>query len=125
MLMPAVTAALAGLVVLGAALGTAPLCVAIVAVTGIFLGSWHGYVGAPGARGGAAVAAVVAAASLALLLATPALADPPRPLTPVAPVLGVGLALAFVHQLMRPHPRERVVASLTATVAAMVVACLG
>ena len=125
MLLPAASASLGALVLLGAALGTALLCVALVGLTGIFLGSWHRCVGAPGARGGAAVAAAAATASLLLLLGTPVLADPPRPLTPVAPVLGIALALAFVHQLMREPPRDRVVASMTATTAATVLACLG
>ena len=119
------TAALAGLVVAGATLGTGPLCIALVVVTGLFLNSWSDFVGVPGARGGAVVAALAASASLALLVAVPTMADPPPPLTPVAPVLGVSLALAFIHQLMRDHPRDRVVASLTATTAATVVAALG
>ncbi len=125
MLVPAVTAALAGLLAAGAVWGTAPLCVALVVVTGAFLGYWRDCVGVPGARGGAVVAALAASASLALLVASPAMAAPPRPLTPVAPVLGVALAVAFIHQLMREHPRDHVVASLTATTAATVLAVLG
>ena len=125
MVLSAVTAALAGLVALGAFWGTAPLSVALVAVTGVFLASWHGALGVPGARGGAAVASAAAAASLALLIGVPALAQPPRPLTAVAPVIGVALVLAFVNQLMREHPRHRVVASVTATTAATVLACFG
>ena len=125
MLLPAITTALAGLLVGGAVWGTAPLCIALVLVTGTFLGSWHDCLGVPGARGGAAVAALAASVSLALLLVVPTMADPPLPLTPVAPVLGVSLALAFIHQLMRDHPRDQVVASLTATTAATVLAALG
>ena len=119
------TAALSGLVVAGAVWGTAPLCIALVVVTGSFLRTWPDLVGIPGARGGTVLAALAASASLALLIAVPTMADPPRPLTPVAPVLGVALALAFIHQLVRDHPRDRVVASLTATTAAMVLAVLG
>lgn len=113
------TAALCGLVVLAAYAGPLPLAAATLVAQGLFLGSWHRYVGAPGAAGGVAVGAATALGALA------AGAAQPRGLTPVAAILGVALGAALLHQLCRRPPRERVVASLTATATGAVLVGLG
>lgn len=73
------------------------------------------------ARGGAIVGAAAAiGADLAV-----ALRDDRRPLTPVASVLGLAMVAALIHQLVRRDGRDRLTASLSATVALAAVGALG
>jgi hypothetical protein len=65
------------------------------------------------------VAAAAAGADIAVLAA-----DETRPLEHVAPVLGLALLAALVHQLVRRDGRVELTSSLTATVAAAVLAGL-
>jgi hypothetical protein len=121
MIVPVVTAALAGLLALAAYAGPIPLAAAVLAVQGAFLGSWHRYVGAPGAAGGVAVGGLTALGCLAVV----GVRSGDLPLVPLAPVVGLAVVLALLHQLCRRHPRDRVVASLSATVSGATVAGLG
>ena len=76
---------------------------------------------AAAARGGAFVGAAAAiGADLAV-----ALRDDRRPLAPVTAVLGLAMLAALLHQLIRRDGRDRLTASLTATVALAVVGALG
>jgi hypothetical protein len=119
----ALTLALGGALALGAYAGDVPLLLAILLLQAILLSGWHGTFDAPGALGGVALAAASSLAADLLLLVR----DDPRPLTPVAGVLGLTMLGAFVHQLVRRPPREGLTASLTTTTMLVVVstiACL-
>jgi hypothetical protein len=65
-----------------------------------------------------------AGAALAADLAV-ALRDDRRPLTPVTAVLGIAMLVAIFGQLIRRDGRERLTASLTATVSLVVAAVMG
>jgi hypothetical protein len=76
---------------------------------------------APAARSGALVGAAAAiGADLAV-----ALRDDRHPLAPVTAVLGLAMLVSVLHQLVRRDGRDRLTASLTATVSLAVVGALG
>ena len=111
-------------VVLGlAAAGPVAVMVAAIALVQLLLVvRWFGVLDvSAAARGGALVGAAAAiGADLAV-----ALRDERRPLTPVTAVLGLAVLAALLHQLLRRDGRDRLTASLTATVALAAVTGLG
>jgi len=113
--------ALGAALVLGAATGLAVLAAAVLLAQGLVIVDWHRTLGAPGARGGIVVGAVAAVGSDALVLADVG----ERPLAAVPGVLAAAVVGALVHQLARRDGRDRLTASLTATVSLVALAALG
>ena len=97
------------------------LFAALVVTQAVVVATWHRCLGVPGAAGGAAVAG--AAAIAADILALDGARD--RPLPGVPAVLALAVLAALVHQLARRDGRDRLTASLTATVSLAALAALG
>ncbi|MDQ1625643.1 MAG: hypothetical protein QOJ49_1141 [Actinomycetota bacterium] len=112
----AVTAALAGALALGAYAGSVALLLAVLITQATIIARWHKSLDVPGALGGAVLAGTAGLAADLLV----ALRDDPRPLTGLTGVLGLAVLGAFLHQLSRRGDRDGVTASLTATVALVV-----
>jgi hypothetical protein len=117
----AVTAAMAAALALGAYAGSLVLLLAVVLTQAAVISGWHRSVDVPGLLGGAMLAGAAALTADILLVAR----DDSRPLDPVAGVLGCAVLGGFVHQLARRDSRVRLTASLTATLALVVLAVLG
>lgn len=120
-LVAAVALALGAAIVLGAVTGQAVLLVAVVLAQGLVVAGWHRCLGVPGVRGGVAVGAVAALSSDGLVLAEAG----DRPLSAVPAVLALAVAAGLVHQLARRDGRDRLNASLSATVSLAALATLG
>ncbi|WP_165865554.1 hypothetical protein [Vallicoccus soli] len=118
---------LALVALLAAAAGDLLLAFALAAVQGVLLTGWHRVCGAGGAAGGAlvALAAALGADGLVAAVADGRLAPRATPAEPVLWVLGPAVLVAFLAQLARRDGRPDVVRSVTATLAAAVVAVLG
>ena len=113
--------ALGAALVLGAAAGPAVLAAAVLLAQGLVIVDWHRTLGVAGARGGIVVGAVAAVGSDALVLADVG----ERPLAAVPGVLAAAVVGALVHQLARRDGRDRLTASLTATVSLAALVALG
>lgn len=116
-----VALALGAALVLGAVTEPAVLLAAVVLAQGLVVAGWHRSLAVPGARGGLVVAAVAALASDGLVLADAG----DRPLSAVPGVLALAVLAGLVHQLARRDGRDRLNASLTATVSLAALATLG
>jgi hypothetical protein len=112
----AVTAALAGALALGAYASSVALLLAVLITQGTIIFRWHQSLEVPGALGGAVLAGIAGLGADLLVV----LRDDPRPLTGLTGVLGLAVLGAFLHQLARRGDRDRVTASVTATVALVV-----
>jgi hypothetical protein len=117
-----VAVALAVLLGLGAAGPVAVLVAAVALVQLLVAVRWFDVLDvSAAARGGAVVGAAAAiGADLAV-----AVRDDRRPLAPVTAVLGLAMLAALFHQLARRDGRDRLTASLAATVALAAVGALG
>jgi len=104
--------ALALLVVLAASAGEGVLILAVALVQGCVIAGWHRSLDVPGAIEGAVVAASAAAAADMLVLTAPT----DRPLARLPAVLALAVVASLLAQLARRDGRERLVASLTASV---------
>jgi len=99
-----------------------PLLLAALVVTqAVVVATWHRCLGVPGAAGGAAVAGATAVAADVLVLD----GSSDQPLSSVPAVLALAVLAALVHQLARRDGRDRLTASLTATVSLAALAALG
>jgi len=99
-----------------------PLLLAALVVTqAVVVATWHRCLGVPGGVGGAAVAGAAAVAADVLVL--DGAGD--QPLSSVPAVLALAVLAALVHQLARRDGRDRLTASLTATVSLAALAALG
>jgi hypothetical protein len=105
-----VAAALAGL----ALIGTAPLAAGVFCVQVVVALAWLAAIGARGAVGGFAIA-IAAAAAVDVVIGV---ADQPD-IGRAAPVAGIALVVALLHQLAR-KPRREVTVSLAGTLSSVV-----
>lgn len=112
---------LAAALALGVAAAPVALLGAVLLAQGLVVAGWHRSLAVPGARGGRVVGALAAVASDALVLT----GTGQRPLSAVPAVLACAVLAALVHQLARRDGRERLTASLTATVSLAVLVVLG
>lgn len=117
----AVALALGAALVLGAASTAAVLAVAVGLVQALVAARWFPAVTVPGGRTGPVIA-LAAAATADVLVAR---ADGVHPMGPAASVAGVAFLAALVQQLARRDGRPALTASLSATVALVVLAVLG
>jgi hypothetical protein len=108
----ALTAALGGAVALSAYAGIPVLVLAVALVQAFVAYGWNRTLVVPGSTGALVIAAAAALGSDLLLLRH----DESRPLAPLSGVLGLTVVAAFVHQVVRRPHRDRVTASLSATV---------
>ena len=92
----------------------------VVMVQALVLEGWHRALGAPGRLGGLVLGLGAALACDLLVLAD----DGKAPLAPVPAVLGVAMVGAVVHQMLRRDGRERLNASVAATVSGVVFASM-
>jgi hypothetical protein len=117
-----VAAGLALVLGLAAAGPVAVLVAAVALVQLLVVARWFAFLDvSAAARGGAFVGAAAAVgADLAV-----SLRDNHRPLTPVTAVLGMAMLAALLQQLVRRDPRDRLTASLAATVSLAGVGALG
>jgi hypothetical protein len=113
--------ALGAALVLGAATAPAVLLLAVVLGQGLVVAGWHRSLGVPGAVGGMVVGAVGALVCDVLVLAGAG----DRPLSALPGVLALVVLAGLVHQLARRDGRDRLNASLSATVAMTALAGLG
>lgn len=98
---------------LGAAAGSWVLALAVMLAQALVVTTWHRVLEVPGATGGAVVAGVAALAADGLVLD----AEGDRPLAALPAVLALSFVAGLVHQIVRRDGRERLNASLSATVA--------
>lgn len=116
------TAAGLGLVmILGALSEPFVLLLAVALAQGVVVAGWYAALAVPGAAGGSMVAALSALGVDLVVLAD--VGD--RPLASVPPILAMSFLAALVHQLARRDGRDRLTASLTATVTVTGLAALG
>ena len=120
-LVPALTgAAVAALVAVAAAAGTAPLVAALLLVTVLLASGWATLLALPSPRGSTIVVALTGAVAVAAVALT---AQPPY-LRWLPSALALCVLGEFAHQLLRRDMRPRLVESVTGVVAGAVVAAL-
>jgi hypothetical protein len=117
----AVALALAAALVLGSATAPAVLLVAVVLAQGLVVAGWHRSLDVPDVRGGAVVGAAAALGCDLLVLVEAG----DRPLSALPGLLAVAVLAALVQQLARRDGRDRLTASLAATVSLTSFAGLG
>lgn len=113
--------ALGAALVIGAATDPGVLLAAVLLAQAVVVIGWHRRLDVPGATGGTVVAGAAALGSDLLVLADAG----DRPLSAVPVVLAMAVLAALVHQLVRQDGRDRLTASLTATVTLAALASLG
>ncbi len=101
------------------------LFAALVVTQAVVVVTWHRCLGLPGAVGGALVAGGAAMAADVLAVDSAVDSAGNRPLSDVPGVLALAVLAALVHQLARRNGRDRLTASLTATVTLVALAALG
>ena len=114
--------ALAALVALSAYSGTQVVAAAVALVVLAVALGWGGLFDLPGPVGSAVAVAGAGWAAVATALAVQ---HRTRPLAAFAAVLALGVLVAFARELVRRAPRDRLVESLTGTLAGEVVTVLG
>lgn len=107
--------------VLGATSAPLVLLLAVLVGQGLVVLGWHRSLDVPGATGGTLVGAAGAVACDVLVLADAG----DRPLSALPGVLALVVLAGLVHQLTRRDGRDRLIASLTATVALAGLVALG
>lgn len=115
--------ALGAALVIGAATDPGVLLAAVFLAQAVVIVGWHRCLDVPGATGGTVVAGAAAVGADVLVLVDAGGED--RPLSAVPTVLALTVLAALVHQLARRDGRERLTASLTATVALAALVSLG
>ena len=113
-------AAVAVLLGVAAAGGSAPLVAALLLVTVVLASGWPTLLGLPSPRGSTAVIALAGAGSVAVVAVT---AEPPW-LRWLPSAIAVAVLVEFAHQLLRRDMRPRLVESVTGVAAGAVVAAL-
>ena len=113
--------ALGAALVIGVATDPGVLLAAVLLAQAAVVVGWHRCLDVPGATGGRVVAGAAALGSDVLVLADAG----DQPLSAVPAVLAMAMLAALVHQLLRQDGRDRLTASLTATVSLAALASLG